>query len=269
MMKKRLIAAVLIMSMALTGCSLFEKEEPEQMQYYNLEDIDEGLFIYTKDKCVVPYENIQANFTLGSDGTGTDRNIWLKDNHYMIPTLYADSELLFFSNKTPYQKTFVVEQFMDAGYTLGFASVAGFGSEEEIKENDTPRYSLVIGENICDNSSAAEVFDGAEKNQMILLHSINGEPLIDANFNNCGAFVGLEKDKSYKIGLYIGTKYNETDIVADSNLLYSVDNFEIDIKEVTKDGYVKLNFPKNLPDGYYTIDGGLFYYSSATSDMEG
>ena len=266
-MKLRL-ALLLVLALTLTGCSLFEKDEPEQMQYYDIDDIDEGIFICTNGKCATPYRNMQANFEPGGDTTSTDRNIWLKDNHYMIPTMYSDSELLFFSNETPYQSTFVIEKFADAGYTIGFASVAGFGTKEEVDET-MPRFSLVVMSNLCANSSAADVFDGASSSQMILLDTINGTKLIDENFNEAGAFVGLEKDKSYKLGLYIGTKHNEIEVVADSNLLYSVDVFEIDIKEVTKEGYVKLKFPSDLPDGYYTIDGGLFYYSSATSDIEG
>ncbi len=260
-MKKILLLIFMISIFALTACQ--SKEEAEKVVVYSVNELEEGIYVKTGDEFVKPYSNAANNYGGAVGEPSADRVIWLKDNHYMIPTVYKDSELVYVSSKTPFDTSFTLESFTDAGYTLGFAGATHAG-QSKVQGSETPIdvYTIDFNANCYQQSSAYNFIQNIPSGQGAMLYAINEQVLVKENFNAAGALTGLEKDKKYGLYFYLGTKYYYEEAVADTNILYSTDSFGITADNLTTNGYVTIKLPKDLPDGYYAIEGcNIFYYS--------
>ena len=134
--------------------------------------------------------------------------------------------------------------------------------EPEEYQNIYGGYVIKFADCLYQHSNLYDVIGGKNaKDTLGELYSINGSRLTAKNFNEAGAFAGLEEGKSYTIGLYIGTKYHEVTAVTDSRLLCSNEVYTIERASITKDGYITVRLPKDLEEGYYVVEGeGMFYY---------
>lgn len=175
----------------------------------------------------------------------------------LIPPHYSDELVAYQSQKINFKEA-NLERFMDLGYSIGCFN--GYITDDGFLYFDRQQ-NLVAG-------SSLEEAIGKTQSIDIRIASIDGKPLNSSQINTkAGVIVGLEKDKTYKIGFYIGTKYFEKNVKADCRMYSAFEMFTFgeDCITDTPNGYMCFNTPKELKCGYYNINGkGLFKYYNFT-----
>ena len=175
----------------------------------------------------------------------------------LIPTHYSDELIALQSEKIDFT-TVNLERFIDLGYSFGCFN--GTLNEDNV---------LHFSKNQClvKGSSFADAV-GDTNSDDIRIASIDGKALSkDQIYTKPGVIIGLEKDKTYKVGFYIGTKYCEKNVVADTKMYsaYEMFTYGDDYITDTPNGYMCFNTPTELKCGYYNINGqGLFKYYNFT-----
>lgn len=184
------------------------------------------------------------------------------DDDKKIPTHYNDEFIAFQSDSIEFSNV-ELERFKDLGYS--------FGCYNGTLTKDGYLY-INTQECVIEDSSFYKAIEEKTSTE-IRIASIDGKLLTKENLNTrTGVIVGLEKDKSYKVGYYAGTKYFEENIVADTKIYaaYELFSYGPDYIKDTPNGYMSFNTPSELKSGYYNINGkGLFrYYNFARGTQE-
>lgn len=174
-----------------------------------------------------------------------------------IPTHYSDELIAFQSEKIDFTEV-SLERFIDLGYSIGCfnGELTGDGLLYFNKQ-----------EGLVENSSLANAI-GDTQSTDIRIASIDGKQLTRDQINTkAGVIIGLEKQKTYKIGFYIGTRYYEKNVEADCKMYEAYEMFTYGQDNIsdTPNGYMCFNTPTELKCGYYNINGkGLFKYYNFT-----
>lgn len=191
-----------------------------------------------------------------SSAPSSQRLLWfnINDGYENLVPLHYKGELIACASKHINFTSVTLERFRDKGYTFGI-----YGGE--LKEDGY--YHLNAGSNLCKGSSAQKMIS-TTISSTIRIATINGNQITEDMIDSVtGTFVGLQKGKSYKVGLFSGTYYYETDMVADMHMLQSFEIYTYDSNYIkdTYNGYRCFNMPEDLFSGWYWINGkGLFKY---------
>lgn len=251
------IFAIAFICCTLTGC--------DEVQIFK-EKVDENAPVALKDTELENDTYYVKNNTRFYEvympvGNATSSSIVLDESRIMatilddrkIPVHYSDEFIAFQSDKIDFSEV-TLERFEDLGYTFGCygGDITKDGYLHIIKDSglikDSSFYSSI------DNTSAND----------IRIATIDGKPLSEDNIRvKCGVITGLEKNKSYKVGYYVGTRYFEKSIEADTKIYaaYEMFSYGSDYITDTPNGYMSFNTPTDLKSGYYNINGcGLFKY---------
>ena len=170
----------------------------------------------------------------------------------LVPTLYSDDKLIYKTSMT--MPSFVWERFYDNGYSFGM-----FGMQMAASGNA----EFILGTSKTNHQSTAyeklSVMELGESS--IFVDKVNGQKISEEYLSNGGSVSGLKKNEKYEVDLYIGTKYHNIPMVADTLILNSMNVFQTTEFDLYQDGYASITIPENLESGYYMINGlGVFRY---------
>ncbi len=260
-MKKttKLTAILLIIStiLFLNGCAevqIFKsRTDPYALAPVKDEElVDDQYYVKENTNFYKVHMPVAGNASSGTNTLQESRVLMTMLDDDLIPPHYSDELIAFASEEIDFDYI-NLERFKCLGCTIG-----GYGGTL------TEDGYLYLDKRTCivQDSSLYNVLDKSSDN--IRIASINGQPLDKSLVDTkAGVITGFEKDKTYKIGLYAGTRYYEYDIVADCKAYqaYEMFYFDKDYIEDTANGYMRFNTPDTLKPGYYNINGtGLFKY---------
>lgn len=262
---KKLIPILLmttLMSLCLTGCDdvqIFQtKTDPNAL--VGLKDTElknDVYYVKNNTRFYKTYLPEQGSAVSGVSALNESRVMATMLDDTLIPTHYSDELIAFQSEKIDLTEI-TLERFYDFGYSIGCFN----GTVTKDGYLYFEKQGCLVA-----NSSLAKAIGDTQSND-IRIASIDNKPLDLSQINTkAGVITGLEKNKSYKVGFYIGTRYVETNIEADCRMYgaYEMFSYGQDYLSDTPNGYMCFNTPLNLKCGYYNINGkGLFKYYDFT-----
>lgn len=260
---------LLTVSYVLTGCSavIEKKVDVNAAKSYDLaekslDDIPPGLYIKEKDLLYLPYEGHEVQ--LGSVDLSSylmrqnGRYIWYTTQLSNVPVFDEDGLIIYKSNKD-IPDHFTLESFEKLGDTIGVRGIV-------LNKNGQYVISSTDSNYLKEGSSAERVLTPYLDQGRIILQTINDIEITPAMISKAGAITGLEKDKLYRLGFYVGTKYYEADVRADVTIFSSKKFSYLTDYEGTKLGYMVVRLPDLLEPGLYNLDGlGTFWYKGLTA----
>lgn len=248
--KMNILLFMSVIILSLSGCSkgdIIEKKI-DSSKAIDKTDIEDGLYILTeKGKFYKPNKENQSFNDVSVQASST-RVIWSVNDQKVIPTLYKDDKLVYFS-KNILENDFVIEKFKSTGYSIGVYGLStGTNGDINISSN-----------NIIAGSTFSSQLDKIIKNgESVAIEELSGKKVSEDKLKRGGIIPDLEKNKKYKIGIYKGTYYGKIEVLADTRFFVSEKTDYTKGFQKTKSGYVIVD-TGNLENGYYSINGeGLF-----------
>lgn len=247
------MSALLSFSLLLSGCSALgggKKEEPT----YNLtavspEDFTDNMF-YVKDGAYfypvhMGYTNIEDDNLIAKASDPTRIISFTKDDG-MIPTLYKDEQLIFYTTSTV--PTFTWERFADCGYSIGAFN---------LQEDDAGKIQFVIGQSKIDSSSA--LYAGMSQidfgDSVIIFDKVAGESVNGDRLGTGGCIAGLRTDELANTEIYVGTQHYSIESTVDTHILSSMELYQTNEYNLMPEGYASVKIPDYFMSGYYFING--------------
>ena len=267
MLRKTIITALCIVTtLSFTGCnSVFEQDNVvDGVESYNSisDEMPNGLFIKEGDVYYKGYNKCKTYTNkysaLGSySRRDTLRLIWYTTQMEAVPTLSESGSIIYKSNKD-IPDSIILESFEELCTTIGIRN---------INMNETNgRFCVDLSRDSNMQQSSEAYAKLSQYKQTIYLDSINGVSIDSSMINKAGAISGLEKGKLYRLGFYIGTKYYEADITADTTIYSSKTVYTLTDYAMTKEGYLIVKLPELLEPGLYDMDNeGVFWYGGVSA----
>ena len=272
--KTKYMAVLLSMTMLLSACKKDQVMDRDgNMLEYTMTELksQEGFFVRVeKSENDVVFQPLLSpskvgvmsfNSTVRSVKDLSSRYIMLSDEREnLIPIITGDNLLILIDDDSAIPSEFEFEKFSDAGYTFGGL----FYSSDDSK-------GLMVAAGSYSNtfvpdSDMKDVWSDKKNISLYSLDTIGETPIGEKNIDGNGAFQGLEKDMTYKFQCYVGTKYETVSVKADTHYFVSETVLHMTQKDCvnkTKNGFVIISIPKDLPSGYYLVNGSYFFYFDA------
>jgi len=279
----KLIAKILVFvlsSLILSGCAQGVLPEKTDIAWYEListkkENLQSGMF-YVKtistgtekegSKTLNAGEDLYypiyfgaATFEYGSDSLTSNNSLFkLTQDEGKVPVLYKGDELIYINTKDPLESMTWV-RFEDLGYSTGISGLS---------INETGRFMFKQSvENVLLTSSIGQTLSQVGEGIYIVTETFDGKTLGQDRISRSGTITGLEKGKTYKSDLYIGTQHFDVEIVADCRVYSSFNKFTTNDYVYTDNGYAVITIPEGLEPGYYMINGiGMFCYAGSETE---
>ena len=257
-MRKKTITLLFLFLIVLcfTGCSGLTSKKLEEKETIEKEEI--GLPKYTREQLELGniyikngdnYYKALTEFDSRLEGNGIynkDRKIFLTDNDILVPTLYNNDTLIYYSDQNVLGE-YNFEYFNDEGYTIGLFDI--FPS--------TDISSKYIFKNSLDNIIYGSDFNNLMVNfgedTVFFLSKFNGKEITSIPLTRSGTISGLTYGKTYSIEYYLGTQYYKNKVKADIHAFVSTDNFTTKKVTLTEESFLEI-IPPDLDNGYYLID---------------
>lgn len=252
------LALTLVSALSLSGCSekILVGGKTDYAAELKADELSEGIYIYTSDGKFYQCNNYGQSYSGTTYQANSSRVCWYTDDEKFIPTVYADDRFIYMT-KGGIPDNFVIEQFVDLGYTVGTRNMVYDTSQQGI--------STMLNDALSISNYYSVLSGMVSANDSILLTELNGSPITQENLTYAGTFAGLEKDKKYRFSMFKGTYYGEFDAIADTRVFASYSTSETLGYTRTKDNYVIINLSDSMQEGYYNInDTGMFYRSLQT-----
>lgn len=268
------VAGLLILTMTACGDKKQSVADNKgNMLVYEKYEVSENGF-YVRDKKNDTFTPVMTQFEKGGSGmpsgsygfsgvesskSGDVPHLWLGQANYdpskLIPTVDEKrTELvMWYDGSSDMPEEFTLAKCKRLGYTLGIHFTFG----------DTANQLFITGDNICSTSDAKKLTSNMSDglNRVNRINNRKKLPLsnIDTDVN---MLLGLEKNKTYQVGYFDGTKYQSEEVIADTLAFKILDVQDLESPfRVTEEDYFVINLPDNLQKGYYYInDIGLFKY---------
>ena len=258
---KKYIITIIIASLVLTGCSLTSEkieEEQKQEKTNNTElkllpvsekeiELDQ-MYVKTGDEYYKTMTDFDYYFD-NSEKPSNDRHIFLKDNDVLVPTLFKD-DVLIYNTTSLIPEKFELERFEDVGYSFGM-----FGLDMIYLNKIQLRYD---DDHIVYGTSFAKLFEGYEDDTIFLLDKLNGKKIDSSFITRSGTIKDLTYGKEYELEYYLGSNYIKQKAIADVHIFTSFEVYNTSDFKFNTDSKLKINMPKELPSGYYLINGQYF-----------
>lgn len=184
----------------------------------------------------------------------------MEDRENLIPVITGNNLLILIDDNSVIPSEFEFEKFSDGGYTFG----GTFYSNENSKGLKVVNGSY--NKNFAPESDMKDVWSDKKNVSLYSLDTIGDTPIGAKNIDGNGVFQGLTKDLSYEFQCYVGTKYEIVSVKADTHYFVSESVLRMTQKDCvnkTKNGFVIISIPKDLPSGYYLVNGSYFFYYDA------
>lgn len=257
-MKKRIMALVLLSTLVLSACSnplsALKKDDREETITYELtastaDQLQENMFYVKNGDAFYPIHMGQTNIeteNLIAKESDPERIISFTKDDVMIPTLYKDDSLIYYTKSSV--PTFTWERLKDYGYTVGLYN---------LKKAESGKVQFVVGESKTDHGSAA--FTGLSQleigDAVIILDKVGGQSLTADRLSDCGSIIGLKPDEMANIDLYIGTQHYIIESTVDTHVLSSMELYQTNEYNLMPEGYASVKIPDYFLSGYYFING--------------
>ena len=258
MRKFTILIMALLATVTISGCGDVKifKEHVDPNVLTPLKDselVNDTYYVKNNTRFYAVHASKLGNAQSGTTSLNESRVFVTMDDDTLIPTYYSDELIAFQSNKIGFN-TATLERFEDYGYSIGCFN--GTHTDEGYLHFDKQN-------NIVQDSSFYNIIGDTEATD-IRIESIDGKALSsDQIASEAGIITGLEKDKSYKIGYYVGTKYLESSVIADCHMYGAIEMYSYGKEAIsdTENGYQSFTMPSDLKCGYYNINGaGMFKF---------
>ena len=265
--RKIIIAVIIGLAAAfLSGCSVLleEEETKESLESFNvdiaLDELPSGLYLRQDGKYTSPYSKYRTYSDFNPEDYERDKNsriIWYTDQADTVPTL-SDEGLVIFKSDSSIPEYFTLESFEHLCDSVGIRGLT---------LSSAGKYSLSKSKGALHAlSSAYTVLEPYLDKGTILLDTINGTEISSSMINKAGSITGLEEGKKYRLGFYIGTRYYEEDLIADTHIYSTKTYYLLSSYEMTKNGYLIVRLPELLTPGLYDLNAsGTFWYGGITT----
>ncbi len=266
----KIIPAILAFTMSasiLTGCDevqIFQKEtDPYALVPLKDTELSNDVYYVKNNTRFYAVHKPESGSASSEVSVLNETRVFVTmEDESLIPTYYKD-ELIAVQSETIDLNNVILERFNELGFSFGCYN--GTVTDDGYLYFD-PKDSLVDGSSL---SSAI----GDTSSTDIRIASIDGNTLVSDQINKtAGIIKGLEEQKSYKVGYYVGTKYCEKKITADCKMYGAYEMFSYGEEYIsdTPNGYMCFTMPEDLKSGYYNINGqGLFkYYNFNRGEMD-
>ena len=101
------------------------------------------------------------------------------------------------------------------------------------------------------------------------MEMIGDTDLRRGNISQVGTIVGLERGKTYKADIYIGTEIQQYEFVADVRAFSSMEKYTIKDFLYEKSKVVSFEFPEYFNSGYYYVGGfGFVRYINSSKEYD-
>lgn len=248
---KKLIPVFLALAI-LTGCSSSDATPTTTVQSV-LKNKEYGIYVLNEDETLSP---LNSKATMGGDDYEQASFFWWTvDKEKETPTLTPKSKLIaIYDSEQNMPAEYEIEKYQFLGYTIG--------GNVEIGEDNSSMW--ISTRNCCADSDMAKSFEKLESSdEKFELNQINDDenlPFsnVDTDINT---LIGLEKDKLYKLTIFVGTQTKNANIKADTQIFKSRGLLDLSINPVikTNNQYFIINLPDNIDKGYYRInEAGIF-----------
>ena len=255
-----MIAACILSSAAMTGCSAVIEQEPEEVLIpeYTVDTLPDGIFVKSGDIFYQP-SNENKTFTNLPENTSADRVIWYTDDKIHVPE-YKNGDQIVYKNQKTIPSQFVLE---------GFEHVCDSVGIKGIRLNDAGNYVISGETSLHPTSDAYAKISPYLNTGTIVIDSIDGETLQSNMINKTGSINGLTKGQTCTLGIYIGTQYYEVEVAVDTEIYVSKSINTIAKYELTKNGYLVWKMPDLLTPGLYDLNGsGIVNYGGVIKGTE-
>lgn len=259
MKKKIIISTILVLfTLVLSGCSLTsEKLKEEEKKVYEGPKLEK----YTREQLALgnmyikngdDYYKALTEFDCRLDDNNVpslNRKLFLSDNDILVPTLYNDDILLYYTSEE-IPASYQFEYFSDEGYTIGLFNIIP-------SSTITSKYFF---SNSLDYVIYGSDFNNAmlnfEDNAKFILSKFNGKEIQNSQLTQSGTIKDLIYGKTYSVEYYLGSQYYKNDVKADIHAFISSKLFTSEKFKLTEDSVLKIT-PPNLPNGYYLINNAF------------
>lgn len=243
---------------------------------YTAEDIQKdnlnGYYVHNKDNTYTPIFTSAQGFADSGDTDDYSENrfVWFPIKQTdekkkistnmlgLIPTVTKRAPLVaYFATSEDMIEDCALEKYTFLGPTFGCK--VGLG--------DSGSSMYFITDEACEGTNMADMIKNSDSvDAHMQIDTINNSKHlpyknIDTDIN---AFLGLDKNAYYRVGVYNGTKKVNTYIRADTYIFKSQDGITplSYPYEKTDSGFFKVTLPENLENGYYYFAGkGMFKYN--------
>lgn len=183
-----------------------------------------------------------------------DNQAAFNDDDSLIPTLYADDELIYYSeNVVP--ETYTIHRYKDDGWSIGLRDL-------KVSETGRIQYKKGTSAAIATStiaSSLANAKGGGGEDTVLTFESFNKTPIKESNLSKIGTITGLDKKKEYNVDLYVGSIYNKIVMNADTHFLNAWEEYSCNDYTLSNKNVAKINLPHDLQNGYYLINNKAFF----------
>lgn len=272
MNKKLTICLVILVSLIFSACNTTAPvaEKNGEMIRYTMEDIRDkeyfGFYVKNKDNTFTPVMRSASGYDGQTTSYDPSRYIWYSNTEdtnltKLIPKVKEDQPLVgIFESNASMPDEYTLEKYNFQGSTIG----CDFNLDVD------GQTVFIDPKNLCRFSEMEDALTELDlTKEQYRLESFTSANLQDfvpwSNIDtDTNKLVGLDTDKLYRISFFIGTKYKELQIKADTRYFKSSGVTVLSIPfDTTKNGYFNVNLPDNLTKGFYYInDIGLFEYES-------
>lgn len=170
-----------------------------------------------------------------------DNILLSKEQENAIPVLYANESIVIRSGNDSVLSDITVERYKPVCWTLGVRSM---------EYDDDGEYFNASKKDEKENSNIAQVTKRYVNGDHYNIRTINGKSF---SLTKAGTVSGMEEDKTYTAGIYVGSEYAEVNVIADSHLYESSETFNISPQELTTIGYIEYKMPEDTQSGIYLI----------------
>ena len=281
-MRKRMMALLLLLlSVSMSGCGLFEtlegQEEKSDNEFSNVYELkSEKAYVWknsggdikkdlSEDRSGKPVffacPTGDINFA-GDEMSDIDeypRSIWISsDEDEKIPTVTSKNALIFISD-TKVPEEIVFERFADYGYSIGVSNMIPDGGGHyyfTYAETDEDDYKYYV--DLKSDAKEITTFDTISR---LYLDQVGDTKVTEKNVSDGGTVTGLKKDKEYVCSFYTGTFYQDFLLPASIHSFGKLERFISYDYEFLHANCIKIKIPDYFKSGYYYLQGaGLFRY---------
>ncbi|MGL4606348.1 MAG: hypothetical protein ACRCU3_02695 [Eubacteriaceae bacterium] len=255
-MKKKFLFLIIILLMFAGGCSNkggVDSERDAKKTVYKKSQLEEGLYIKKGErdeyiKLMSKGVEFNKNTTRSPTLSGSYQFIWFANSDPLIPE-YTREDIIIFKSEKALPTDLELHELDDYGYTLGATIYKDV-------QTDTWRISKDKYKQLCEGSSFNQEFKTSKNNESTRITDIGEKKITETEVTSIGSIKGLKKDEEYKIGVYNGTMYSHFIAKCDTRIFVDDITRITPLKDLkfTKEGYVVIDIPEEVADGYYYLD---------------
>lgn len=262
---------IFLLTTSFTSCGTKTSElataKGEMLSYTMKEIVDQelgGFFVKHKDDTFSPVMNGASGYQGATTEPSSARFLWHTNRNLnlsaLVPTVTKQTPLVgIFPDRSDMPSIYTLERYLYQGYTIG--------CRFDLDEDQTTVY--LNTSDVCPESEAEAELGHSDLEDTYEVATFNKKPSFPIqNLDpDLKVLLGLEKNKYYQVGFYVGTQYKRLVVSADTIVLKSSSLIQLKVPfHKTNKGYFEIALPDNLEDGYYYIcDAGLFKYKQSPS----